>query len=134
MAENSGIQNFHSVVNGPQAAGPFATADQTVNQSTAAPTGWPSPDAAALAEAAETLRGELARLRSEQPQAVSDVDAATAEIALRDVKDIAAQSAPNHPVLHRRIHTITEALSEASALTTTLAMLETAVRKLIGLT
>lgn len=133
IPNNSGIQNFSSTVNGPQAAGPFARADQLVDESTAMPAAWPSPDAAALAEAVEALRAELASLRAQHPHVVSDVDAATAEIALRDVKDIAARQEPNRHALHQRVRTIAAALRDATTLTTALAVLETTVRKLVGL-
>jgi hypothetical protein len=134
MVENSGIQNFSSVVNGPQAAGPCAHADQTLEAPAQAATGGPpSPDAAALADAVEALRTELARLRAQRPRSVSDVDAATAEIALLDLKDIATRPAPDRRVLRRRIRIVIDALGEVSALTSSLTVLEAAVRKLIGL-
>jgi hypothetical protein len=137
MAENNAIQNFSSMINGPQAVGPCAHAEQTVEvpAAAAATTGppAPSPDAAALAEAVDALRAELARLRAQRPRSVPDVDAATAEVALLDIKEIAAGPAPDRRVLRRRIRTVIDALGEVSALTTTLTVLEAAVRKLIGL-
>lgn len=132
MTEYNGIQNVASVVNGPQAAGPCAHAEQTV-AAPPATAGPPSPAATALAEAAEALRAELARLRAQRPRSVSEVDAATAEIALLDIKNLAALPAPDRRVLRRRIRTVIDALGEVSALTTTLTVLEAAVRKLIGL-
>lgn len=134
MAGNSGIQNYASVVNGPQAAGPRAHAEQTLAATAPAATGAaPSPDAAALADAVEALRAELARLRAQRPRSVSEADAATAEIALLDLKDIAVRPAPDRRVLRRRIRTVIDVLGEVSALTTSLTVLEAAVRKLIGL-
>lgn len=157
MPENSGIQNFGSVVNGPQAAGRDAHAEQTVNQSQhQSPNQSPatdddqSPLQAALAQAVEELRAQLAQLRAQQLDSgngtgdggtgdgsggggVPDADAQTAEIALQDLAKTARQPAPDHNVLKRRVRTIVDALSEASTLATALTVLETAVRKLIGL-
>jgi Family of unknown function (DUF5955) len=129
MTENHGIVNVHSNVSGPQAAGPFASAEQTVNQ----PSGWPTPDAEALAEAVRNLRDALVRLRAEDPQALDEADAGSAELQLRGIAELATTPAPSHEVLKRRLGLIKGALGEASALTTALAVLETAVRKLIGI-
>lgn len=148
MPENSGIQNFGSVVNGPQAAGPNAHAEQGVNQSPEQAGERLSPETAALTQAVTELRAQLARLRAEQPDGgsgdgggsggsggggVPDADAQTAEIALQDLEKTARQPNPDHNVLKRRIRTIVDALGEASTLATALTVLETAVRKLIGL-
>jgi hypothetical protein len=149
VPENNGIQNFGSVVNGPQAAGRDAHAEQTVNQAPAAADDQSSAQAA-LAQAVEELRAQLAQLRAEQAEggsggdgggggssssssSVPDADAQTAEIALRDLEKTALQPAPDHNVLKRRVRTIVDALGEASTLATALTVLETAVRKLIGL-
>lgn len=147
IQNNSGIQNFGSVVNGPQAAGPNARAEQTVNQGPEKPEERPSPEMAALAEAVAQLRAQLAQLRAEQADGgsggndgtggdgggVPDADAQTAEIALQDLEKTARQPDPDHKVLKRRVRTIVDALGEASTLATALTVLETAVRKLIGL-
>lgn len=159
MPENSGIQNFGSVVNGPQAAGRNAHAEQTVNQNQSQSPATDDDQSslqAALVQAVEELRAQLAQLRAQQADGgsstgdggsadgsgggdggdsggVPDADAQTAEIALQDLAKTALQPAPDHNVLKRRVRTIVDALSEASTLATALTVLETAVRKLIGL-
>lgn len=124
---NYGIQNNNSIVNGPQAAGPGAAAGQTVNQAVNA-----SADAAELAAAVDALREELVRLRWARPPIVSELKAAQADLALLEAKDLAVGPNPNHRALRDRVHVITAALSDTSALSTALATLVAAAGKLTG--
>lgn len=127
--DNYGIQNKDSVVAAPQAAGPFASAQQQVNGAADA-----SAAAAVLAEAVETVREDLARLRVREPATVSADAAAEAEGGLQELAVMAKQpDTANRRALTRHVHTVSTAIGSASALATALATLEEAVRKLIGL-
>jgi len=131
MTGNSGIQNFNSAVNGPQAAGPNATATQNIGR-TQPTEPWPSPAAEALAAAVEALRSELTRLRGERPQSLSTGDAADAEEAMNQIVVMAAEPEPDKRGIRRRIMIIVDALKQASALTTALTVLTAAAEKLIS--
>lgn len=124
---NYGIQNNNSIVNGPQAAGPLAEAHQTVNHAANA-----SADVAELTAAVDALREELARLRQVRPPVVPELNAAQAELAMLEAKDIVTKPRPDHRALRERVHMITAALSDTSALSTALATLVAAAGKLTG--
>jgi hypothetical protein len=69
MAENSGIQNFGSVVDGPQAAGSSASAEQTVHRAGAA-----APGNAAAAAASGTASAGLSAHDRRRPGRGVDPD------------------------------------------------------------
>jgi hypothetical protein len=126
---NYGIQNNTSMVNAPQAAGPFASAQQQVNHVS----GAADATGTGLAEAVEKLGQELSWLRTHEPQTVSTDNANTAESSLHELAVIADQPTPaSRHALRRHIRAISTALAETSALATALAALETAVHKLMS--
>ncbi|MFF2660562.1 hypothetical protein ACFVUH_24775 [Kitasatospora sp. NPDC058032] len=125
---DGGVQVVGSTVHGPVAGGRGATV--SIGGGAAGPAVPAGPEG--LRTAAEALRSALARLRAEQPGAVSEEDAEDADAALAGILDEAALDEPREGPLRRRVRTVADALRAVAVLAAAVSGLEAAFAALFG--